>query len=170
MTEVQTQTPKIQIVETTVSSYNNVKALKKILKRAFSVSWKKSTPYKHDDMYVALVDDKPVGLMMVHESPPYKFSIGSGFYAYNVAVDPSYQGKKIGSALLSHAKTIYSIIHVHCDKNIERENNMYITNGFVKQAPWQSYIEYTWNKNDTIVENKIDYSNYDPVENIIYMS
>jgi ribosomal protein S18 acetylase RimI-like enzyme len=151
-------------------STSEVKKLKQLFKKNFPDNWGNSTPFPSDDVIMQFDGLKLIGMTMLHCEPPYKFKEGSGYYMYNLCVEPKLHGKGHGTKLMEFAKEKYHIIHVHDDPN-GPNNDWFSNRGFTKGGRWNKYIELSWKFGHKKIDREPDKwsPQYDPLENIFYM-
>ena len=133
----------------------------------------------NDLLVYNLYENKVSGICMIHSSPPYKFITSNdknGIYIYNFCVQPSLRNKGIGTEIMDFIKENHSIIHCHVEAKNKKaiewiEKQRFGNNG----KAYGNYLEYTWPcilspKHKAIQVTEIISNNYDPKENVIYMS
>lgn len=148
-------------------------AMKTIFTRALSENWAKAVPFKEDIVYLARQGEKIVGFCMIHEGPPQKSfkSLDSKTpYLYNFCVDPGYQRKGVGTALLSSLP--YDTIALHMEMT-NLHHKWLLKRQWKPLGKWrEKFVEYVLSKTRVIAPAVITPAltqHYDPVENLIYL-
>ena len=82
------------------------------------------------DVWIAEILDKPVAVLVVEANPDF-------LMVYSVAVDPRWQGKGLGKALLAYAdqcaiKRGLREIRLHTNSKLLRNIGLYESSGFVR--------------------------------------
>jgi hypothetical protein len=153
--------------------------MKDVFRKSFPDNWTKCIPFPDDTIYVAMQKTKlpkVAGFCMVHDTPPYKFSgrDGDQRYMYNLCVDPRWRKCGIATKILQTLQRDYPLITSHM-KLDDPYHDWFTKRGWYPIGTWrQTYTEYMWPPPKSCETScppvKQVSPNYDPEENIIYLS
>jgi ribosomal protein S18 acetylase RimI-like enzyme len=156
-----------------VLTRKNEETFKQIFKKCFTESWRASIPFPKDPIIAALNSrGDVVGFCFVHNETPYTMKYGQGSFMYNLCVDPQYRKQGVASNIIKHVTREYPKCYSH--SLVESNHNMMTRNGWKRIGVWrEKFIEYVFGvevEKEIEVPLELNTKNYDPDENVIYLS
>lgn len=153
----------------------NEQTYKQIFKNCFSETWRISVPFPKDTIIAALNDiGDVIGFCMVHNTTPYTMSKGDGAFMYNLCVDTKFRKQGVATLILKFVATLYPQVYAHVAVQSDYHDSLMARSGWKRIGIWrEKYIEYCFGFdviNETMIPETLFIQNYDPDENVIYLS